>query len=63
MIKLSENEQWEQDVTRLIAEELECTNSEAQGIVEAQSFYISQAWGMNVSPEGAIIHLKKKGVL
>ncbi|WP_313453315.1 defense against restriction DarA-related protein [Stutzerimonas nitrititolerans] len=43
--------EWEGEVTELIAEKLGITTSDAQGMVEAQPFYMQQSWGKGMSAQ------------
>jgi hypothetical protein len=43
--------EWEGEVIDLIEELCDCTRSDAQGIVEAQDFYMAQAWTKGLSAE------------
>ncbi len=51
MENLSDYEKWKGDIYYLIAEQLECTTSDAQGVVDAQDFVVDQAWGQGLSAE------------
>lgn len=42
---------WERAVTDAIINKLEVSNSDAQGIVEAQEFTMKQAWGVALDPD------------
>jgi hypothetical protein len=42
--------QWEGAVIDLIEELCDCTRSDAQGIVEAQDFYMTQSWTKGLTP-------------
>lgn len=50
-------------ITQLVAEAADCSNGDAQGIVEANHFYMSQAWGRGMTPEQAaeLIMSKREG--
>lgn len=45
--------QWEIDVTEAISEQIGCTYSDASGIIETQTFYLRQAWGMGLNASDA----------
>lgn len=47
--KLSPYAAWEGEIYEHIEEKLEVTRSDAQGIVMAQEFAMSQAWGMGLN--------------
>jgi hypothetical protein len=50
-IDLSDYSQWEDDVICKIEELCDCTRSDAQGIVEAQDFYMTQSWTKGLTAE------------
>lgn len=43
--------EWEGAVIDRIEELCDCTRSDAQGIVEAQEFYMAQSWAKGLNPE------------
>ena len=46
-----EYSEWEDEITAIVEVDLELTRSDAQGIVEAQSFVMSQCWGKGLLPK------------
>jgi hypothetical protein len=42
--------QWELEVIRLVEELCDCSTSDAQGIIEAQDFYMTQSWTKGLTP-------------
>ncbi|WP_409286834.1 hypothetical protein [Pseudomonas guariconensis] len=48
---MSEYSQWEEAVVALVAEKLEITHSDAEGVVQAQDFYMVQSWGKGMNAE------------
>lgn len=51
---------WERAVTEALAEDLKLSYSDASGLVEAQDFYLKQAWTRGLSPDEAVKHLTGK---
>lgn len=41
---------WEEEITSILVENLECTRSDAQAIMEAQPFTMAQSWGKGLGP-------------
>lgn len=54
--------EWEGEVTRQLEERLEVSTSDAQGIVEAQSFVMRQAWGEGLAPAETAERVDKASV-
>lgn len=50
---------WEADIIAEIAHVLNCSNSDAQGVFEAQSFTVAQQWALNASPKDAAAAIVK----
>lgn len=48
---LSDYDLWERQITDLLIEALEISNGDAQGLVEARAFEMSQCWGKGMTPE------------
>lgn len=46
--------EWEDAIISAVEERDQVTRSDAQGIVEAQPFVMSQCWGMGLTPEAAV---------
>lgn len=46
-----EYSKWEDEVTTIVGNDLEMSRSDAQGVVEAQSFIMSQCWGKGLEPK------------
>jgi hypothetical protein len=40
--------EWEEAVIEQVADTLEVSHSDASAVVEAQSFYMQQSWGMGL---------------
>jgi hypothetical protein len=51
---------WELDLVEILSEKLEIPFGDAQGILEANSFYVSQAWGKGLDPESAADFIDSK---
>jgi len=47
---VSKHEQWRRDIVDDLISELEISNGDAQGIVEANEFLLSQEWGRGSNP-------------
>ncbi len=53
-------DEWEREVTDIIGEKLGAPNGDAQGIVEAQHFYVTQAWGQGLTAAAAAKQILEK---
>lgn len=42
---------WEEAIVRILEEKLECTTSDAQGIMDAQPFLVQQSWTKDLTAE------------
>ncbi len=51
MEHLSEYDKWEREITDTLIAELEISNGDAQGMVEANAFEMSQSWGKGLTAE------------
>lgn len=51
---------WETDLTHELQVLIECDNSDAQGLLMANEFYVSQAWGLGLDPKEAAIFIDNK---
>ena len=51
---------WELDLVEFLSEKLEIPFGDAQGILEANPFYVSQAWGKGLEPEAAADFIDSK---
>lgn len=59
-MKATTYDKWEDEVTSCFEEHASMSRSDAQSIVEANSFYLSQAWGMEMNAFEAYVHLESK---
>ncbi len=46
-------DEWMAEIVDLIESRFDTCTSDAQAIVEAQPFLVSQCWGLDLTPEGA----------
>jgi len=51
---------WESEIARIIVSELQVSNSDAQGILQANEFYLSQSWSRGLTANKTFEYLKEK---
>jgi hypothetical protein len=51
--------EWEGEVIYALENLIECTTSDAQGIIDVQHFKLSQCWGKGLKPEETAIEIDK----
>lgn len=57
---MNEYAKWEGEIARIIEDRLQVTTSDAQGITEANEFYLAQAWGKGLTAGETFEYLKEK---
>lgn len=59
-VVISNVDEWEDNLTDIISSNMNVSRGDAQGMLEAQSFYMSQAWGRGLSEKEAYKYIAEK---